>query len=91
MERRVVGVGRPEDALDFDDDEEPKCARRHEPLQALPPSFTVREDKVPDGELLLKPTWMQRRASGRKRRQYEGIGGAYTQGEGFVDEEDAGG
>ena len=41
MERRVVGVGRPEDALDFDDDEEPKCARRHEPLQALPPSFTV--------------------------------------------------
>lgn len=63
MERRVVGVGRPEDALDFDDDEEPKCARRHEPLQALPPSFTVaRGDKVPDGELLLKPTWMQRRA-----------------------------
>ena len=63
MERRVVGVGRPEDALDFADEEEPACGRRHEPLQALPPSFSVaRGDKVPDGELLLKPTWIQRHA-----------------------------
>ena len=63
MERRVVGVGRPEDALDFTDEEEPACGRRHEPLQALPPSFSVaRGDKVPDGELLLKPTWIQRHA-----------------------------
>ena len=62
MERRVVGVGRPEDALDFAADENPACAARHPPLQSLPPAFSLaRGDAIKASEFLEPPTWIQRR------------------------------
>ena len=62
MERRVVGVGRPEDALDFAADENPASVARHPPLQSMPPAFSLtRGDAIKASDFVEPPTWIQRR------------------------------
>ena len=60
MERRTVGVGRPEDAFEFVLGENPACAVRHPPVQSLPTTISMaRGEKA--SEVKLPATYASRR------------------------------
>jgi len=61
MERRTVGVGRPEDALEFGLGEDPKCAVRHPPLQSLPACISMQRGEKGKDIASLPPTFASRR------------------------------
>ena len=66
MERRTVGVGRPEDALEFGLGEDPKCAVRHPPLQALPTCISMHRGEKGKDIASLPPTHASRREGAPK-------------------------